>query len=317
MYFSSAYRASSILFQITVSNKGYWIIPDNVCHVVMATLVLADCTPLVLDVDKQTLELNHYDVLQIIKQNKLVTGIVMVRAFGNGKSDYSEFIRNIRKIDSKILFVDDRCLCEPTLQIVDCDADYYLFSTGYSKFVDLGYGGYCYSKSKIIPCALPYSEEHEIEFNNFFSEAVNSQSVISQKYIYKISKLNWLNLKSLDASYIDLVQKNYEAAYEHKKLINNIYSNIKKDFVLGNDFNSWRFNLLLENRDEILKLFIENGIFSSKHYFSISKLLGQVQNKTWNFYSKHIINLFNDRRCSVTMASKSVEIINKYGRSIK
>jgi len=104
MYFQSAHRASSLLYQIAVANKGPWIIPDNVCHVVMATLVLAGCTPLILDVDKQTLELNHNDVLQRIKQTKVVKGIVMVRAFGNDKLDYTEFIRNIRMIDFNILF---------------------------------------------------------------------------------------------------------------------------------------------------------------------------------------------------------------------
>lgn len=317
MYFQSAHRASSLLYQIAVANKGLWIIPDNVCHVVMATLVLAGCTPLILDVDRQTLELNHNDVLQRIKETKVVKGIVMVRAFGNDKLDYTEFIRNIRMIDFNILFVDDRCLCQPTFQIVDCDADYYLYSTGYSKFVDLGYGGYCFSKREIKNCALPYSEAHEIEFNYYFSESISSQSVIRKGFVNKISKLNWLNTRSLDVSYIDLVKENCVLAYEHKKHINNIYYNINKDFILGDDFNVWRFNLLFENRDEILKLFTDNDIFSSKHYFSLSQLLGHLPNKIWSFYSNHIINLFNDKRCTVPMAYKSVEIINKYGRALR
>ena len=80
---------------------------------------------------------------------------------------------------------------------------------------------------------------------------------------------------------------------------------------------SLRFNLLFENRDEILKLFTDNDIFSSKHYFSLSQLLGHLPNKIWSFYSNHIINLFNDKRCTVPMAYKSVEIINKYGRALR
>jgi hypothetical protein len=317
MFFFSSYRASSILYQIAMSNKGCWIIPDNVCHVVMATLVLAGCKPIVLDVDEQTLELNHCDVLQKIKENNLIKGVVMVRTFGNDKLDYSKLINDIKKIDPQISVVDDRCLCEPIFRIADCQADYYLYSTGYSKFVDIGFGGYCFSKVEISNSNLFYSGKHEVEFNNFFNKIIGNQIVVNQNDIFNVCKLNWLNVKTLGSDYLSLVQEEYSKACAYKQNINNVYSNIRQDLVLGNEFNSWRFNLLLGNRDEIFNLFIKNDIFSSKHYFSVSQLLGLAPNNVWNFYSKHIINLFNDRRCSVRMASKSVEIINKYGRPLE
>jgi hypothetical protein len=317
MYFLSAYRASSILYQIAVANKGYWIIPDNVCHVVLATLVLADCIPIVLDVDKKSLELNHNYVLQRVKQNNSIRGIIIVRAFGNDKLDYSEFIQNVRKINPTISIVDDRCLCDPMFQKFDSDADYYLYSTGYSKFVDLGFGGFCFSKRKIMTLSLSYSEKDDKDFNNFFSKIINSNLSVNQTDIYNISKKKWLNFKTLDSNYLELVQKKHVTSLEHKNVINKIYLNIRKDLLLGNDFNVWRFNILIDNRQEILNLLFNNGIFCSKHYFPISKLLRQLPNPIWNFYSSHIINLFNDSRCSELMAIKSVEIINKYGRTLK
>ena len=58
------------------------------------------------------------------------------------------FITKIRTNYPDTIIVDDRCLCIPALEITKGDADLYLFSTGNTKVVDVGFGGFAFMQDR-------------------------------------------------------------------------------------------------------------------------------------------------------------------------
>src|SRR5690606_9494978 len=68
-------------------------------------------------------------------------GIIYVRTYG-AISDSEAFFSEVREALPHALIVDDRCLCEPDFSAeFPLNADVALYSTGYAKFVDIGFGG--------------------------------------------------------------------------------------------------------------------------------------------------------------------------------
>jgi hypothetical protein len=311
-------RASSIIYDLVAEKKGSWIIPDNVCHAVFASIVAAGGEPLLTDVDASTLELNPNNIVDTVKSNANIKGVVMVRTYGNTSENYSKLIGEIKAINNEVIIVDDRCLAIPEISIEEDIADVYLYSTGYSKVVDLGYGGYAFSKKKIQSFDRKYNKHEEEQFDNFFKNAVYSDKHTNRVDIITASCSNWLDMAKIEKQkYFQEITSAKSTALDCKTKINSIYKEIKNEFQLGNKFNDWRFNIFVPNRDEVLDRLFQNNLFASKHYFPFSKLLNSNENKTWRSISPNIINLFNDFRYTPIMAEQTVELINKYAKPIK
>ncbi len=52
-------------------------------------------------------------------------------------------LKEIKENHPDLLLIDDRCLCVPDLEPdLSSPAEVILYSTGYGKIVDLGFGGY-------------------------------------------------------------------------------------------------------------------------------------------------------------------------------
>ncbi len=311
-------RASSIIFDLVAEKKGSWIIPDNVCHAVFASIVAAGGEPLITDVDASTLELNPNNIVDTVKSNANIKGVIMVRTYGNTSENYSKLIGEIKAINNEVIIVDDRCLAIPEISIEEDIADVYLYSTGYSKVVDLGYGGYAFSKKEIQSFDRNYNKHEEEQFDTFFKNAVYSDKHTNSVDIITVSCSNWLDMAKIEKQkYFQEITSAKSTALDCKSKINSIYEEIKNEFQLGNEFNDWRFNIFVANRDEVLDRLFQNNLFASKHYFPLSKLLHSNENKTWRSIFPNIINLFNDFRYTPTMAEQTVELINKYAKPIK
>jgi hypothetical protein len=311
------HRASSIIFDLVAERKGEWIIPDNVCHAVYASILAAGGQPLLTDINRDTLELDQDIVLDILKSYPNVQGMIMVRTYGNTSQNYHTFFGEARSVNNHLLIIDDRCLTIPELYIEEENADVYLFSTGYSKVVDLGYGGYAFSTQKVVSMKKPFTSQDEKRFDDFFRSAVYSGDTVSLDELNKISNTNWLNFDSTDeTSYFNSISTAKADVLNLKQQLNSIYRDLNPDFILGEHFNNWRFNIAVANRDEILYLLTENKLFASKHYYPLSKLSGQPGNDTWKSIYPNIINLFSDFRYTINQAEQTVALINKYGRPL-
>jgi len=100
---------------------------------------------------------------------------------------------------------------------------------------------------------------------------------------------------------------------KHKQELNDIYkNNLPKELFLGERFDNWRFSLLVDNKNEILRqIFKIDGLFASSHYpqvdFNYSKN-PIIDSNTKKIHNK-ILNLFNDFRFTKEMAFEVVNII--------
>jgi dTDP-4-amino-4,6-dideoxygalactose transaminase len=280
-------RASVVLEKVLKklkqnNSKQKFLLPLNVCPIVPDTFLKADIKFEFVDISLKTLCMKKSIILEKIKNDKTITGVLFVKTFGID-IDIKPLFRKIKSINKDIFIIDDMCPC-----VVDFDydiknsyANMALFSTGYSKFVDIGYGGFGFLKDK--------------EFEGIFKDKQNTNKF--QKY-----KKN--------------IKKQTKLMKIHKKKLNDIYKKqIPKKFHLGDKFNGWRFSILVKDKDKILKqIFKKDNLFASSHYPQVDfdYVKNPAQNSNTHKIHSHIINLFNDFRFTPKKAKQESRIVNSF-----
>ena len=274
----TAYRASKILYNFLMSNKEHiqkpFLIPANICINVPHTLKEAGVPYRFVDIETKTLCLDEQYVLGHAKE---ISGIVMVHTYGV-ETDFAPFYRQLRAIDNNILIVDDRCLCMPSLELNTYDADLVLYSFSEKKQVNL--------KKGAIGCVAD---------NVAYADcAVTESSFLTNE--------EWnLNKQEVFAT--------MDAAIAYKEKLNAIYrKELPKTVQLPEAYQHWRFNILVDNKDEVLKALFNAGLFASSHY----RVLGDTSSLLIaSNLANHVINLFNDEYFTVYQALRSCIIINE------
>lgn len=275
MIFTSAHRASKVLYDylksVSISNKP-WILPANICDCVPQTFAEAGVLIEYVDIEQNTWCINQQQTLQHLETGNYA-GVLYVHSYGVEDTPH-DFFRKIKNINSDIYIVDDRCLCLPQLQMNDTIADLILFSTGAKKQVNLNGGGYSLGNQTISRC--------DVRGDSFLS---------GDDWIYDFDSLE--------------IQK--AKAVIHRERLNKIYrENLPKCLQLEEKYQHWRFNIMVENKDEILKALFDNGLFASGHYKSQSDNCS-----TAKYLSEHVINLFNDFYYTEEKVIRTCEIIRK------
>ena len=276
-------RASTVLYKVLSKIKQKkFLLPLNVCPIVPDTFLRANKEFEFVDIEFETLCMNQELVIQKIKSDMTIDGILFVKTFGI-EFDIQPFYKKLKSLNKELFIIDDMC---PSIQEFNYDiensyADIALFSSGYSKYVDIGYGGYGFLKN--------------IEFQTIFRDKSNDKDFLK----YKEAILDEIKLMKI-----------------HKQELNNIYKkNISKRYHLGEKFNNWRFSILIEDKDILLeKIFKIDGLFASNHYPQIDYdyVKSPMKNSNTKKIHNNIINLFNDFRFTKEKAYKITAIINKH-----
>lgn len=274
----TAYRASRILYNFLKSNQerihAPFLIPANVCSNVPEILDEASVKYQLVDIDARTLCMDEQYVLDYAKE---ISGIVMVHTYGV-ETDFAPFYRQLRAANPDILIVDDRCLCMPSFEPNTYDADLVLYSFSEKKQVNLGKG------------SMAYVSEH-VRYEEC--------SIPAQSFL---TKEKW-NLNEGE------VLAAMDAAIAHKEKLNAIYKKkLPKEIQLPGAYQHWRFNILVQNKEEILKALFDAGLFASSHYKALSEESAPIATNL----SAHVINLFNDFYYTEEQAIKTCEIIKKH-----
>jgi dTDP-4-amino-4,6-dideoxygalactose transaminase len=276
-------RASTALYRVlnAIENKKF-LLPLNICSIVPDTLIKAKKEFEFVDISLDLLCMNQDTVLQKIRDDNSIEGVLFVKTFGI-EFNAQPFYKKIKEINNDIFIIDDMCLCIPRFDydIENSYADMSIFSTGYSKYVDIGHGGYGFLKYKI--------------FNGVFKDKS------------KVKK--FLEYKRKVVKQLPIVKK-------HKDALNYIYeNNIPRQLQLGDKFSNWRFSILVDNKDKVLEeIFKVDKLFASSHYPQIDYdyVNKPLQNSNTNKIHDSIINLFNDFRFSSEQANTVVKIINRH-----
>lgn len=270
-----SYRANKILFNFLRSNhlQGKVILPANICHDVVETLLYAGCTLQFVDIDVQTLCLDWKQAVALAKE---ACAVMFVHTYGV-EDDYSEFFATIRKENSNIAIIDDRCLCFPCLDLEHSDADLVLYSTGEKKQVDLGVGGIGY-----------------VAGGWKYEDIVVPEIMVLKNEIWMPTKVE--------------IEKNMDSVMSHKEKINSIYRSNLSQYVLRlpDPYQHWRFNIVVPNKKEILKAIFDVGLYASGHY----AVQGGDCPIASSLYAR-VINLFNDFYYTEEQAQKTCDVILK------
>jgi len=313
------HRASIILynFLIKLTNKKPFLLPSNICPIIPAVFNKARVPFIFIDIELSNFEIDKIVLLDKIRREGKYGGILWLRPYGF-YSDRSEIFKKIKSIDPELMIIDDRCLSIPRFSSDNNVVDLILYSTGYSKFVELGWGGIGFiqtSNKYYQRCLLPYSQKNLNLLNEYHRICVTN----SENIIY--NDCDWLGDTSIEIDinkYKTLICEQLKISEKQKEKINTIYSNtIHHASQLPTKYNSWRFNIMVNRKDELLKNIFSNNLFASSHYSSLSALFSQPRCKNAEKISKKIINLFNDFRFNPQKAEKISAIvnlhINKYG----
>lgn len=310
-------RASIILYNVLKElrlklGEVKFFMPANVCPIVPATFIKAGVKYEFIDIDNETLNIDLNKVSEEVENSNINCGLLFVRYLGNMTCVESEF----KKLKSQNVFIiDDRCPSRPTFNENDVldYSDVTLFSTGYAKYVELGYGGYAFVNSTKIDYF-----KNKLDFNDKEHEAITKEfnKCIATKKKFKFDKDNWLGNteKSYDfESYKNTVLENINKVDLHKKKMNDFYrANLPADIQFKTDYQNWRFNITVKDKDLLLKEIFDSGLFASSHYASISDIFANKKSPNAETLYNHTINLFNDYRFDIEKASVLCKIINKF-----
>ena len=308
----TANRASAILFWFLKKfSDGAYLLPANICPIVPLTFLKAKVKFQFVDIEPKNYCIDRNMVLDMLKTNpRKYKGIVFVHTYGR-EYEVEEFFSDLKKLNEDFKIIDDRCLCFPNVNQIIGFADLVLFSTTYGKVVDMGKGGFAVVEDNEIfeSKYLLYNPEDLQKLNNNCKYCYQNSKKIS------VENNNWLDadLNTLGEEYFIEISKKIEESKKIKNSLNTIYDDkLPNSIKLGKDFNSWRFNILVDNQQEILDSILQNKLFASSHYDVTSKIFNDNKYPVAENLSKAIINLFNDRYFSEDKAIRICEIINSH-----
>ena len=300
-----AHRASGIIYRLVRQYPGCYILPANVCPIVPLTIILAGSVVKFVDISKDTWCLDEKETVGILKDNLSYRGVFFVHTYGCNYNPQS-FFSSLKSISNEIIIVDDKCLCVPSVEGPSTVADMTLFSTGYAKYVDFGHGGFCFLKD-----GISLSQEY-VDYSGFDIEALYKDCFKNRRKLQDVPN-GWLDAEvsnEYGSGYFKDIKSAKCIIAQKKNCINSIYDVAFASFDrLGNDYNNWRYNILVKNKDIVLSNIFASGLFASSHYQPSSELFCDTifSNSKWLY--EHIINLFNDKYITEAQAIKMVGVL--------
>ena len=269
----TANRANKLLYNfIKVNNlSGKVLLPANVCPDVVKTLQFAGLSVQFLDLQIETLCMNQEVAL---REAKDATMLIFVHTYGI-EYEFTAFFQQLREVNPDLIIVDDKCLCLPDLDVKDSAADLVLCSTGEKKMVNLGGG------------AIGYLAD-QWEYDEV---AVEGCDCLSNELWLLDPKQLYLKMDTIIA---------------HKEKLNAVYrANLPESIQLPDAFQHWRFNILVQNKEEILAALQAEGLAAESVYASQSEECLLASN-----LHAYVINLYNDKSFTLEQAEKVCEVIN-------
>jgi len=312
MQIVQAPRASAILYNLLKSRGDSlpWLLPANICPIVPITFLKAKVPFEFADISARTLHMDLDQADALIKTRKF-GGLLYAHTYGE-VSTPNEFFRRIKQMGEAVLVVDDRCLCVPDLEFdVDNLADVQLYSTGYAKIVDLGFGGYAFLKDELDyqPVRLRFDPRAHDRLERDYKLAIKNGAV------FEYRDCDWLQIEAGLTpwqEYCLQIEKAFALSMVQRSRLNTIYAQrLPPEIQLPGDYQTWRFNIRVKGKSRVLDAIFNAGLFASSHYASLAGIMtGGKCPQAESLYSE-VINLFNDHHFDEEGAERICEIIGE------
>jgi hypothetical protein len=305
-------RAATVLYQLLRGRRDPrpWLLPSNVCPIVPLTFLKAGAAVEWIDIDPETLCIDARELLHRVTQHPdRYAGALFVHTYGRPQP-VQGLIAAIHQVSSELLFIDDRCLEFPQFSPPTSGADVTLFSSGYAKPVDIGFGGFGY-----INDGVPYDHE-QLEFNE---EALTT---ITQRYKESIAagrpirsaEGDWLDTREPELSFDDYrarIERSTQTAIQHRETLRAIYrEQIPSRYMLP--AGEWRTHIRIPERDRFLRSLFEANLFAGDHYAPVSMIFGENPAPVASALHAEIVNLFDDRYYSPEQAERSCAVLKDH-----
>ena len=305
-----ARRASAVLgsYLLSVQTGGRWLVPANVCPVVPAVFAWCGREFEFVDIDPRSLCMDEVEVLRRLTASpRDFSGVMFVRTYGH-RGSFEPFFKAIRNLGRGHRIIDDRCLCNPGIAHSGGAADLELYSTGYSKYVDLGGGGWgCFRDCPpSLPVAPAYEESAHQELVSRFRLALRER----QPFRYPDSP--WLDFRPPNVSvnqFFACVEAGQEDAAAHRRHLNEIYESQLGEWAVPEDLREWRFSILCDCQEAVLRAVFSTGHFASAHYASLVPMFGIGTGTLAQAHATRVVNLFNDFRYTAERARDLAGIV--------
>ena len=273
--FVRSHRASQILKDFLISNgvNHHWLIPRNICPIVLKVFKTQRIRFSLIDIYE-----NGLINLDKIENKNVDYGLLFVEAYGQ-KVNTNNLFEEFKINNPESIIIKDKCLSIPEVSVngtFDNHSDLILYSTGYSKFLDLKQGGYAFYNSK---------------FNIKQFLDIDSDTFKNRYNNYTI-KIRWKDI-SLEQIQ-NLTVKEQKHKIRRNKIIENILIKDKIDSKLISKV--WRYTVLTNNMKFLEKVLSKKKILFGHNYPCMLHLKTDIESCVACNHQKKIINIFNDFR---------------------
>jgi hypothetical protein len=307
----SAPRAAAILYNVLRDhpNDRPFLLPANICAVVPLTFLKAGVRFEFVDIDPITYNLD-LDRAGTLLKSSLYGGILYAHAYGDVSTPL-DLYTDLKRIDDRILIIDDRCLCYPDLEAEPSNpADVMLYSTGYAKMVDIGYGGYAFLRPE-----TGYSPQ-VMAYDRAALEATEKEykACIAGRSVCHYTDSDWLQMEPAPTveHLFGQIRGLAPLTRAHREQINAVYSaSLPEEICLPPQFQQWRFNIRVKDKSAVLQAIFSAGLFASSHYASLAGIFAPGSCPHAEALAGSMINLFNDQHYTVEMAERTCDIIQR------
>jgi len=307
-------RASAILYNLLAFRADIrpWLLPANICPIVPLTFFKAGVPFELVDISAGAL---HIDLEQAEGRLKRggYGGLLYVHTYAEPSTPVSTpvaFFKSIKSRHPDVLLVDDRCLCVPDLDPgLEFAADVALYSTGYAKIVDLGLGGYAFLKDEISyrPSHLPFVERDHEQVETAYKRALQERAW----FVYQEG--DWLqtdaDLPSWSA-YRRRIEQGLKESLAQRAALNAVYADLLPvEVQLPPAYQTWRFNVRMQDKDRVLAAIFAAGLFASSHYASLAGVMASGHCPTAESLAGEVINLFNGHHFDLQKVRQACAVI--------
>jgi hypothetical protein len=307
MQLVQAPRASAILYNILVrrADSRLWLLPANICPIVPITFLKAQVPFQFVDISSALLM--DLDQAGELIQTRKFGGLLYAHTYGEPSTPL-DFFTSIKRLDPEFLIVDDRCLCVPDLGPIHA-ADVILYSTGYAKIVELNFGGYAFLRDDLEyhSASLPFNPEHYDEIEKLYKQAIQQRT----KFIYHDN--DWLQIDPPFPAWYDYslqIEAKRKDSLARRAALNCIYeSRLPKEIQLPPNYQTWRFNIRVRNKSQILSAIFKAGLFASSHYASLAGIMVDGSAPRAESLADEVVNLFNDEHFNEEKAQQVCDVI--------
>lgn len=289
-------RGATGIYLILVANNfknRMILLPANICYAAVYPVLYAGYTPIFCDVDENTGNVT-YEIIE--KYGDSVSAMILPHMYGNPIPEIESIAEFCKK--KNIILIED---CASAMgagikgKLCGSWGDYALFSTGYSKTIDIGSGGIVLTDCEVQEMEkcyrlLPVKNELDEMNDAFFSKIYrlirnNNKQTISQ-YIWNGLRDNlktvYIHRDEYIADKIDSALGGLNDIVKRRRAEVNIYreslkqNSYYKIYKYCEGAVPWRFSLLVEPeiRRRMIEYLLEHHVPVSDWYPVVTPIFG-------------------------------------------